>query len=308
MKFILSNSLSKKKFSRFDKNKKKTQNIFFNYNIYYSNKNFLTSGNQTFEKDILKKNYSTSNNKNKLNYWEKNSVNIPDYVFDIIKKENNNFHISNEKVSEEKIDSIINNLQFRIFELENGKFIINTKEKLNLKDENELNSNYKNNTKKSENKKIKILDYSFVKSKKLSVNKMTLQLNRNFNKKDIINKKLDFSPIKFSTKLDIVTKILYSKNHNIKFENNLLNKVDKNENDNLSSSRTNANTSSLLTNRTKIIKNGKKNDKIKKTTKNKFHSPKYINIKCFEEISPRIKKNNSTYINKFILKKKNKNK
>ena len=306
MKFYLSNSLSKKKIIRFDKNKKKTQNLFFNYNSYYSIKNFLTLGNQTFERDILKKNYSTSNNKNKLNYYVKKSRNIPDFVFDIIKKENNNFNVPNEKLSEEKIDSIINNLQFGILELENGKFMINTKEILNLKDENEINSNNINKIiyNKSERKNIKILDYLNVKNKNQSVNKMTLHFNRNFNKKENINKKLDFSPRKSLIKLDIETKILYSKKHNIEFEKNLLNKIDKTENDNLSSIRTDANTSSLLTIKTKINNNGKKNDKTNKTTRNKYHSPKYINIKYFDEISPRIKKNNSTYINKYILKKK----
>ena len=306
MKFYLSNSLSKKKISRFDKNKKKTQNLFFNYNSYYSIKNFLTLGNQTFERDILKKNYSTSNNKNKLNYYLKKSRNIPDFVFDIIKKENNNFNVQNEKLSKEKIDSIINNLQFGILELENGKFMLNTKEILNLKDENEINSNNINKIiyNKSECKNIKILDYLNVKNKNQSVNKMTLHFNRNLNKKEIINKKLDFSPRKSLIKLNIETKILYSKKHNIEFEQNLLNKNDKTENDNLSSIRTNANTSSLLTNKTKINNNGKKNDKTNKTTRNKYHSPKYINFKYFDEISPRIKKNNSTYINKYILKKK----
>ena len=133
MKFYLSNSLSKKKISRFDKNKKKTQNLFFNYNSYYSIKNFLTLGNQTFERDILKKNYSTSNNKNKLNYYLKKSRNIPDFVFDIIKKENNNFNVPNEKLSEEKIDSIINNLQIWNFRIRKWKIYDQYKRNIELK-------------------------------------------------------------------------------------------------------------------------------------------------------------------------------
>ena len=302
MNFILSNSLSKKKFSRFDKNKKKTQNLFFNYNSYYSNKNILTSVNKTFEKDILKKNYSTSNNKYKINYFEKKSEKIPNYIFEIIKIENSNFQISNEIISEEKINSIINNLQFGILMLGNGKFMINS----NLKYENEIKSKCINkiNNCKSEKKNIKIVDYLIIKNKSKTVKKISSQLKINSNQKEIINKKLDFSPKIFPKAFDIETKILYSKNYNIEFENNLFNKKDKTLNDNLSSVRTYANTLSLITNRTKIIKNEKKNDTINKSTKNKCHSPKYFNFKYFEESSPRIKKNNSTYINKFILKKK----
>ncbi len=302
MKLMLSNSLSKKLLSKYDKNKKNCQ-IYKNFPLTKRNNNNLTIFNSNLqnngsERNLISSEYSIENKNNKIYNYK--SIKIPNFSFEILKPKKQVFK---KEISEEKIDEMINNIKFGITELKNGNFIINTIDFFELDINNEKKTFFKFNdklNKKLENKSAKnIIKKTIIplnENMSDSLKKTNIPLHiRNKNIISINNKKKDIKKNK-------EPKILFSKQNNILFENQIIVNNNLHDKENLSSSHSNANTSTGLTNMTKVNKK-ETNQKntitiIKNINRKTSQSPKYCNIKILGEILMKNKKNKSPKSNK----------
>ena len=288
---MISNSLSKKRLIKYDKMKKKCQ-IYKNFTSTNLNNSNLATFNTNLQKKPSERNnipskYTIENNKNKNN----KNKSIPNFIFEILKPKKQDFK---KDISEEKIDEIINNIQFRIIELDNGNFIINSNDsfELDINKEKQTFSQFndkifKNKSEKNITKKTFI---PLIENKNNSLKTINIPLFLN-NKTigSIINKKNDIQINKEPRILDLKLKKKYQETQKIQ-------KINLNDLENLSSSHSNLNTSTGLTNITKV--NRKETNKKKtmtimnKTYRKTSQSPKYSNNKILEEIFKKINKKN----------------
>ena len=311
MKLNIVDSSSKIFLSRLKKNKNKHSHLFNSYK-YISNNNNLTTinntyNNKTFEK--YNKDFSSINKcKKKIICNEKNikKRNIPDFKFEIIKSSNKIINIPEIEVSQKKINQAINNLKLGIIELEDGNFIINTSEIFELDFENEN----KINDVKSVKNILKIKDKTLKENKNnKSLKIINIPFHNEYNKGLNIKNNSNYYSIHISPKNEKEIKLIYSRQKNINFEKPKLRENNINEKDNLSSSHTNANTSSsALTNKTKKLYVKKDNYNIKYYTIGNSNrkisvSPKYANHKIFEKISLKNKKKKSPNNYNLIFKR-----
>ncbi len=299
---MLSNSLSKKLLSKNDKNKKKCK-MYKNFTLTKLNNNNLTTfnnnlHNNTSERYLISSKNSIENNNNKIYNYK--SITIPNFTFEIFKPKKPVFK---KEISEDKIDEMIQNIQFGIIELDNGNFLINSSDFFELDINKEKKTFFKLNdklNKKLENKSAKnIIKKTIIplnENMSDSLKKTNIPLHiRNKNIISINNKKKDIKKNK-------EPKILFSKQNNILFENQIIVNNNLHDKENLSSSHSNANTSTGLTNMTKVNKK-ETNQKntitiIKNINRKTSQSPKYCNIKILGEILMKNKKNKSPKSNK----------
>ena len=309
---MFSNSLSKKLLSKNDKNKKKCE-MYKNLTLTKLNNNNLTTFNNnlynnTSERYLISSKDSIENNNNNKIFNYK-SITIPNFTFEIVKPKEQVFK---KEISEDKIDEMIQNIQCGIMELDNGNFLINSSDFFELDINKEKKTFFKFNDKlnqKIENKSAKHL-----------VKKTFISLNENMNNSlKKINmplhiKNKNIISVNNKTKDNIKNKepkILFSKKRNILFENQIIQKNNLQDKENLSSSHSNANTSTGLTNKTKGNKKETNQKNIitlmNNTSRKTSQSPKYKNIKILGEINMKIKKNKSPNSNRFnMIMKKNK--
>ena len=308
---MLSNSLSKKLLSKNDKNKKKCK-MYKNFTLTKLNNNNLTTfnnnlHNNTSERYLISSKNSIENNNNKIYNYK--SITIPNFTFEIFKPKKPVFK---KVISEDKIDEMIQNIQFGIIELDNGNFLINSSDFFELDINKEKKTFFKFNdklNKKLENKSAKNLIKKTIipltENKNNSLKKINIPIH--IKNQNIIS-------VNNNTKDNIKNKepkILFSKKRNILFENQIIQKNNLQDKENLSSSHSNANTSTGLTNKTKGNKKETNQKNIitlmNNTSRKTSQSPKYKNIKILGEINMKIKKNKSPNSNRFnMIMKKNK--
>ena len=308
---MLSNSLSKKLLSKNDKNKKKSK-MYKNFTLTKLNNNNLTTfnnnlHNNTSERYLISSKNSIENNNNKIYNYK--SITIPNFTFEIFKPKKPVFK---KEISEDKIDEMIQNIQFGIIELDNGNFLINSSDFFELDINKEKKTFFKFNdklNKKLENKSAKNLIKKTIipltENKNNSLKKINIPIH--IKNQNIIS-------VNNNTKDNIKNKepkILFSKKRNILFENQIIQKNNLQDKENLSSSHSNANTSTGLTNKTKGNKKETNQKNIitlmNNTSRKTSQSPKYKNIKILGEINMKIKKNKSPNSNRFnMIMKKNK--
>lgn len=308
---MLSNSLSKKLLSKNDKNKKKSK-MYKNFTLTKLNNNNLTTfnnnlHNNTSERYLISSKNSIENNNNKIYNYK--SITIPNFTFEIFKPKKPVFK---KEISEDKIDEMIQNIQFGIIELDNGNFLINSSDFFELDINKEKKTFFKLNdklNKKLENKSAKNLIKKTIipltENKNNSLKKINIPIH--IKNQNIIS-------VNNNTKDNIKNKepkILFSKKRNILFENQIIQKNNLQDKENLSSSHSNANTSTGLTNKTKGNKKETNQKNIitlmNNTSRKTSQSPKYKNIKILGEINMKIKKNKSPNSNRFnMIMKKNK--
>ena len=207
---------------------------------------------------------------------------------------------------------MIQNIQFGIIELDNGNFLINSSDFFELDINKEKKTFFKLNdklNKKLENKSAKNLIKKTIipltENKNNSLKKINIPIH--IKNQNIIS-------VNNNTKDNIKNKepkILFSKKRNILFENQIIQKNNLQDKENLSSSHSNANTSTGLTNKTKGNKKETNQKNIitlmNNTSRKTSQSPKYKNIKILGEINMKIKKNKSPNSNRFnMIMKKNK--
>ncbi len=308
---MLSNSLSKKLLSKNDKNKKKCK-MYKNFTLTKLNNNNLTTfnnnlHNNTSERYLISSKNSIENNNNKIYNYK--SITIPNFTFEIFKPKKPVFK---KEISEDKIDEMIQNIQFGIIELDNGNFLINSSDFFELDINKEKKTFFKFNdklNKKLENKSAKNLIKKTIipltENKNNSLKKINIPIH--IKNQNIIS-------VNNNTKDNIKNKepkILFSKKRNILFENQIIQKNNLQDKENLSSSHSNANTSTGLTNKTKGNKKETNQKNIitlmNNTSRKTSQSPKYKNIKILGEINMKIKKNKSPNSNRFnMIMKKNK--